>query len=93
MSTHVATFLYITMNIFKVFIFMQHQFNNVFIYDVLVSIWLMNDKQREAIVIKSFQSILEMTIDRLTVGSLFSWLMDKLDPVDMTICLILGLSA
>jgi hypothetical protein len=72
---------------------MQHQFNNVFIYDVLVSIWLMNDKQREAIVIKSFQSILEMTIDRLTVGSLFSWLMDKLDPVDMTICLILGLSA
>jgi hypothetical protein len=92
-STHVATFLYITMNIFKVFIFMQHQFNNVFIYDVLVSIWLMNDKQREAIVIKSFQSILEMTIDRLTVGSLFSWLMDKLDPVDMTICLILGLSA
>lgn len=72
---------------------MQHQFNNVFIYDVLVSIWLMNDKQREAVVIKSFQSILEMTIDRLTVGSLFSWLMDKLDPVDMTICLILGLSA
>lgn len=93
MSTHVATFFVHYNEYFKVFIFMQHQFNNVFIYDVLVSIWLMNDKQREAVVIKSFQSILEMTIDRLTVGSLFSWLMDKLDPVDMTICLILGLSA
>jgi hypothetical protein len=55
-------------------------------YDVILSIWIMIDRQREALARKGFQSILEMSIDGLTVGSLMNWLMDKLDPVDMTIC-------
>jgi hypothetical protein len=45
----------------------------------------MNDHQREAVARKSFQSILQMSIDGLAVGSLMNWLMDKLDPVNMTI--------
>jgi hypothetical protein len=33
---------------------------------------------------------MEMSIDGLVVGSLLNWLMDKLDPVDMTIQPSLG---
>jgi hypothetical protein len=54
-------------------------------YDVIMSIWIMNDRQREAVARKGFQSILQMSTDGLVVGSLMNWLMDKLDPVDMTI--------
>jgi hypothetical protein len=54
-------------------------------YDVILSIWIMNDRQREAVARKGFQSILEMSTDSLVVGSLLNWLMDKLYPVDMTI--------
>jgi hypothetical protein len=39
----------------------------------------MNDRQREAVARKDFQSILEMSTDDFAVGSLLSWLMDKLD--------------
>jgi hypothetical protein len=45
----------------------------------------MNERQREAVAMKGFQSILEMSTDGLAVGSLLNWLTDKLDPVDMTI--------
>jgi hypothetical protein len=48
-------------------------------------IWIMNDRQREAIARKGFQSILQMSTHGLAVGTLMNWLMDKLDPVDMTI--------
>jgi hypothetical protein len=54
-------------------------------YDVILSIWIMNERQREAVAMKGFQSILEMSTDGLAVGSLLNWLTDKLDPVDMTI--------
>jgi hypothetical protein len=47
--------------------------------------WIMNNRQREAVVRKGFQSILQMSTDGLVVGSLMNWLMDKVDPVDMTI--------
>lgn len=76
-------------------------------YDVIMSIWIMNDHQREAVARKCFQSIPEISTDGLVVGSSMNWLMDKMDPVDMTIrpgrlgkelkitketiCLILGL--
>jgi hypothetical protein len=50
-----------------------------------MSIWIMNDRQREAVARKGFQSILQMSTDGLAVGSLMNWLMDKLDPVYMTI--------
>jgi hypothetical protein len=45
----------------------------------------MNDRQRETVARKGFQSILEMSTDGLAVGSLMNWLMYKLHPVDMTI--------
>jgi hypothetical protein len=55
------------------------------LYDVIMSICIMNDRQREAVARKGFQSILQMSTDSLVVGSLMNWLMDKLDPVDITI--------
>jgi hypothetical protein len=55
------------------------------LYDVIMSICIMNDRQREAVARKGFQSILQMSTDGLVVRSLMNWLMDKLDPVDITI--------
>jgi hypothetical protein len=68
-----------------IYVFIQKLNIRCIPYDVILSIWIMNDLQCEAIARKGFQSILEMSTDRLAVGLFLSWLMDKLDPVDMTI--------
>jgi hypothetical protein len=44
----------------------------------------MSDWRREAAARKGFLSILEMMIDALDNRSIIRWLMDKLDPMDMT---------
>jgi hypothetical protein len=45
----------------------------------------MNERQRQAIVRKGFSSILDMTIDAIGCRTLLCWLMQKLDPRDMTL--------
>jgi hypothetical protein len=78
-------FIFITLINMFIYVFIQKLNIRCIPYDVILSIWIMNDSQHEAVTRKCFQSILEMSIDDLVVGSLLSWLMDKLDPVDMTI--------
>jgi hypothetical protein len=58
--------------------------------DVIASINILNERQREAIRRKSFSNILDMTVDALCNRSHLQWLMDKLDHKDMTIRLGLG---
>jgi hypothetical protein len=53
--------------------------------DVIVSIQILNDRQRQAIARKGFSSILDMRVDALGSRSYLSWLMEKLDHNDMTI--------
>ncbi|XP_035817856.1 uncharacterized protein [Zea mays] len=53
--------------------------------DVIASINILNERQREAIRRKGFSTILDMTVDALCSRSHLQWLMDKLDPKDMTI--------
>jgi hypothetical protein len=53
--------------------------------DVLVCIQIMNERQRQAVVRKGFFSILDMTIDALGSRTHLCWLMEKLDPKDMTL--------
>jgi hypothetical protein len=55
--------------------------------DVLASIQIMNERQRQAIVRKGFSSILDMTIDAIGCRTHLCWLMQKLDPRDMTLCI------
>jgi hypothetical protein len=45
----------------------------------------MNERQRQAIVRKGLSSILDMTIDAIGCRTLLCWLMQKLDPRDMTL--------
>jgi hypothetical protein len=45
----------------------------------------MNDIKRQAIARKGFHNMLKMSIDELESRSLIKWLMDKLNPNDMTI--------
>jgi hypothetical protein len=58
--------------------------------DVIVSIQILNDRQRQAIARKGFSSILDMRVDALGSRSHLSWLMEKLDHNDMTIRAGLG---
>jgi hypothetical protein len=53
--------------------------------DVLVSIQILNDRQRQAIARRGFSSILDMRLDTLGIRSHLAWLMEKLDHNDMTI--------
>ncbi|XP_020407202.1 uncharacterized protein [Zea mays] len=53
--------------------------------DVLVCIQIMNERQRQAVVRKGFFNILDMTIDALGSRTHLCWLMEKLDPKDMTL--------
>jgi hypothetical protein len=54
-------------------------------YDVIVSSWIMSDRQRDAVARLGFSSIFDLRTDVLKSRSLIRWLMDKLDPHDMTI--------
>ncbi|WVZ89451.1 hypothetical protein U9M48_035858 [Paspalum notatum var. saurae] len=45
----------------------------------------MNQRQRQAVARKGFTDILDMTLDAIGSRSHLCWLMDKLDPKDMTI--------
>jgi hypothetical protein len=54
-------------------------------YDVIVSTWIMSDRQRDAVTRLGFSSIFDLRTDALESRSLIRWLMDKLDPHDMTI--------
>jgi hypothetical protein len=54
-------------------------------YDVIVSTWIMSDQQRDAVARLGFSSIFDLRTDALESISLIRWLMDKLDPHDMTI--------
>ncbi|WVZ58196.1 hypothetical protein U9M48_008489 [Paspalum notatum var. saurae] len=58
--------------------------------DVLETIAIMNQWQRQAVARKGFSDILDMTLDAIGSRSHLCWLMDKLDPKDMTICPGLG---
>ncbi|WVZ52508.1 hypothetical protein U9M48_003561, partial [Paspalum notatum var. saurae] len=53
--------------------------------DVLETIAVMNQRQRQAVVRKGFSDILDMTLDVIGSRSHLCWLMDKLDPKDITI--------
>ncbi|WVZ52977.1 hypothetical protein U9M48_003974 [Paspalum notatum var. saurae] len=53
--------------------------------DVLETIAIMNQRQRQAVARKGFFDILDMTLDATGSQSHLYWLMDKLDPKDMTI--------
>jgi hypothetical protein len=59
-------------------------------YDVIVSTWIMSDRQCDAVARLGFQSIFDLCTDALERRSLIRWLMDKLDPDDMTIRLGAG---
>jgi hypothetical protein len=52
---------------------------------VIVSIQILNDRQRQAIARRGFTSILDMRVDALGNRSHLAWLMEKLDHNDMTI--------
>jgi hypothetical protein len=58
--------------------------------DVIVSIQILNDRQRQAIARKGFSSILDMRVDALGNRSHLAWLMEKLDHNDMIIRAGLG---
>jgi hypothetical protein len=45
----------------------------------------MSDRQRDTVARKGFQSIFDLHTDALESRSLIRWLMDKLDPEDVTI--------
>jgi hypothetical protein len=53
--------------------------------DILVSIQILNDRQRQAIARRGFSSILDRRVDALGGRSHLAWLMEKLDHNDMTI--------
>ena len=53
--------------------------------DVFNTIKMLNPRQRAAIGRKGFADILRMKLDGLGSRSLLAWLMDKLNPADMTI--------
>eukprot|EP00267_Zea_mays_P040560 XP_008680581.1 uncharacterized protein LOC103655638 [Zea mays] len=53
--------------------------------NVIVSIQILNDRQRQAIARRGFSSILDMRVDALGSRSHLAWLMEKLDHNDMTI--------
>ena len=53
--------------------------------DVLETIAIMNQRQRQAAARKGLSDILDMTLDAIGSRSHLCWLMDKLDPKDMTI--------
>ncbi|WVZ63321.1 hypothetical protein U9M48_012962, partial [Paspalum notatum var. saurae] len=53
--------------------------------DVLETIAIMNQRQTQAVARKGFSDILDMTLDAIGSRSHLCWLMDKLDPKDMTI--------
>jgi hypothetical protein len=53
--------------------------------DVIASINILNERQREAIRRKGFSNILDIIVDALCSRSHLQWLMDKLDHKDMTI--------
>ncbi|WVZ63824.1 hypothetical protein U9M48_013426 [Paspalum notatum var. saurae] len=53
--------------------------------DVLETIAIMNQRQRQAVARKGLSDILDMTLDAIGSRSHLCWLMDKLDPKDMTI--------
>jgi hypothetical protein len=53
--------------------------------DVLVSIQILNDRQRQAIARRGFSSILDMRVDALGSRSHLAWLMEKIDHNNMTI--------
>jgi hypothetical protein len=53
--------------------------------DVLVSIQILNDRQRQAIARRGFSSIHDMRVDALGSRSHLAWLMEKLNHNDMTI--------
>jgi hypothetical protein len=59
-------------------------------YDVIVSTWIMSDRQRDAVARLRFQSIFDLRTDALESRTLIRWLMDKLDPDDITIRLGAG---
>jgi hypothetical protein len=72
-------------NIFFV-IFIQQRLNvRCNPQDVIVSIQILNDRQRQAIARKEFSSILDMRVDAFSSRSHLSWLMEKLDHNDITI--------
>jgi hypothetical protein len=54
-------------------------------YDIIVTTWIMSDRQRDAVARLGFSSIFDLRTDVLESRSLIRWLMDKLDPDDMTI--------
>ncbi|KAL5647241.1 hypothetical protein ACJX0J_041596, partial [Zea mays] len=53
--------------------------------DVIITIKILNERQRQAVARKGFSNILDMTLDALGSRSHLRWLMDKLDHKDMTI--------
>jgi hypothetical protein len=53
--------------------------------DVIITIKILNERQRQAVARKWFSNILDMTLDALGSRSHLRWLMDKLDHKDMTI--------
>ncbi|WVZ84958.1 hypothetical protein U9M48_031924 [Paspalum notatum var. saurae] len=53
--------------------------------DVLETIKIMNERQRQVVSRKGFSEILDMTLDAIGSRSHLCWLMDKTDPKDMTI--------
>jgi hypothetical protein len=53
--------------------------------DVIITIKILNERQRQAVARKGFSNILDMTLDALGSRSHLCWLMDKLDQKDMTI--------
>jgi hypothetical protein len=54
-------------------------------HDVFLSIQILNERQRQAIMRKGFSNILNMTLDALGSRSHLRWLMDKLNHKDITI--------
>ena len=54
--------------------------------DVLETIKIMNERQRQAVSRKGFSKVLDMTLDAIGSRSLLCWLIEKTDPKDMTIC-------
>jgi hypothetical protein len=53
--------------------------------DVIITIKILNERQRQAVARKEFSNILDITLDALGNRSHLRWLMDKLDHKDMTI--------
>jgi hypothetical protein len=53
--------------------------------DIIITIKILNERQRQAVARKGFSNILDMTLDALGSRSHLLWLMDKLDHKDMTL--------